>query len=239
MRVFITLITMFQLQSLWALSQEFSFVGELKNVYTKNFETSSHAPGVFVKFFAWSDEQNKDKCLVYKTPIKEAKGELLIVEAQNCSLSSSMPKKVLASDLEQISITKPSNDQFIVKSNKNNFVFNFPFHLSWKLFSKSPRQRGNLKDGVYCRMFSKACPVVQDSCSQCLTPFVTTSLNRFCATQVQKRCGEVSCGRKNEIACLKSLPTQQSLSCEEAKKYVYCRKGRLAYCEPSGRLICK
>lgn len=216
----------------------YSLPGQPLNIFERSFNVNSLPPGVFNPLFSWRDKNQKEKCLFYKTPIRTQLGQLIVTETKNCSLATIESKIPLAENIKSLTIDKTESGFILVVDGKK-MSFDFPFSRQWTLLMGSPQERGRLQEGVYCRLYEKGCRVEKDQCSDCQIPFYTTSLNRFCANKTQRRCGRVSCGRKNEIACLRKLSLKENITCEEAKALVFCHKGRVPYCEGSGRITCK
>ena len=222
-------------------NERFVIAGRYKEAYVKDHVVLSRPPGVFLKIFSWySENGGNERCLFFKTPLKKESGQLVIYATKNCKLDNSKKVKVLATGVDEVTFSFDDYDVRL-KTKKSSYFFSFPFQKRFSYITRVKPPEKTLRDGVYCRRDEKDCAdKVLDRCNLCQTPFITTSLNRFCANRTQRRCGAVSCGRKNEIACLKILSSKKKiLTCAEAKEHVFCQKGRLPYCEPSGRIICK
>jgi hypothetical protein len=236
----ITKVLILFLLSSCIFASNYHISGKLIKIYLTKDVVVEGPPGAFVKVLTWTTiEKNRDLCLFFKAPIKDIKGSLVLIENKDCVIGNLKSIKIINSDVSRLTLLS-SESSYELQTQNEIIRFTFPFATEWPLFSLKENEVGTTQDGVYCRRFDEKCRLVaKQSCVKCESNFFTSSLNRFCSNQSQRRCGRISCGRKNEIACLGSLSKKKNIDCEEAKQHVFCDKGRLAYCEPSGRLICK
>lgn len=213
--------------------------GKLVKEYYLAKKDVNRPAGVFVKLFSWKSKKG-EHCLSYKTPIKENKGSLYLIDAKDCQLSTGAKRKV-KEGISHVSIRKDKNN-IILSYNDKEMIFTFPHSSSYKhlMITNSNDNKNDLAVGKLCRKYSSNClEKVIDQCDRCVGNMWTAELNWQCARHSERRCGNFRCGHKNESACLKFLPQVRSISCFDASKYVYCKKGLTHFCEGDGRIICK
>lgn len=231
------IVLLIALNSSILAKEKITLEGKLNQEYFLKKKDVNSPAGVFVKLFSWKSKKG-EHCIVYKTPIKERRGSLYLIDTIDCQLSKGKRNK-FKDNISRLSIKKNENN-ILLTFDDNEMAFSFPYSSQFKYIKLTNDLTNDIEVGKLCRKFSNSClDKVIDDCDRCMGNMWTPELNWRCSQGSERRCGNFNCGHKNESACLKFLPQARSISCFDASKYTYCKKGLTHFCEGDGRIICK
>jgi len=218
----------------------------------------SRPVGAYKKLMEWKLPrlENSDiyQCLIYKVPHPNEEGVFFLraFHQQGCQIGGHFQEKILMKTSAKVML-KPHSDysglHLQIVDGPRILRLTFPQVgkiKRWKTlhFSKNEQPQKSqvqLEEGEYCLKWNKFCQkVVDNQCSQCPDGLWSETLNyKECPSKVTAICGARSCGRKNQVACLKMVSLKYPLSCEEALHYVVCAPMLIPHCEGTGEIICR
>jgi hypothetical protein len=218
----------------------------------KSFSFNSPV-GSYQKIIEWK-KGNLYSCLFYKVPIRsEQLGELIKIEGVKvCSLrnlkkASSRIEGITSLKIQDIDLIKRPRFKLRYNIEEKEFIkeLTFPFfsreNSMWPgIFiyeSTTLLSDTNLVKEEVCRYGCKEDR--SNNCQSCPGGHWTPFISLKCPASISAICGLRECGGKEQKACLKMTALKSQLTCEEAKKYVYCSYGLDVNCLNNGDIICR
>jgi hypothetical protein len=197
-------------------------------------------------------------CLIYRISSREkANGVLYKAKRgeRGCSLAKKRSDQILYSSIRKLKVklTKSGRGQsyqviVIDKDGKESVKrWQFPFgdlkYSRWSGISIQLEKKSigaSIEQGKVCSYFDReAMRVNFKNCEHCRNQQWTPVLNRLSASYPVAICGARMCGDRNQNPCIKMMSMKSPISCEEAKKFVYCQSGKSLICLGSGFLECR
>ena len=250
-----------------SLQYDLSFINKVN--FAKNYLNKGdlkNPPNTWLKL-ATFERVNKKKCLFYKTPYREKKGVLKIVESLAGKCSAFSKGRVYNDNFSAFRINYVSSThaeksnilEAIYSTGKEQLALDIPLinitspkkyerydnQLDFSLvpdvsFGEESNQL-LLENGKVCHGVNSECQeVVGYKCDKCQNGVVEV-VDYNCPQGGSKYCGPNKCGKKNQIACprgYKILNTKLNSLCFEGSPAGFCEPGLRTYCNEKNILIC-
>jgi hypothetical protein len=250
------------------LKDELAFVSSIKfNDSYLNKGVVNRPPRVWVELLRYDNGQNIRKCLIFKTPYKDEKGVLKLVDLKQKKCSTFEKGEVIFDGLEELKVQLSSKGQngrksylvlrYGVGEQQQSYEIPLLNYVKRKSFQKYDNQLDigfidelsfgkvlaikTIADGNVCYGVNSECKVVIDNeCDKCQSGFYEV-VDFNCPGGGSKFCGAIECGKRNQPACPRGyqiLDSKLPSLCFDGSPAGLCEAGLRTFCNEDKILIC-